>query len=105
MFLTAIQQIEFNCQLNGMHACPTDQVLKHLKFDPKTDPNYTYTIGAGDMAWEAHATAKKPGLAGFYFFSTQLANVNAYYNRGGAATLVDDPLTSRSIDGDSFSTQ
>jgi Concanavalin A-like lectin/glucanases superfamily len=50
MFLSAIEQIEHDCQLNLQHVCTLDQMLsssyprgthiEHLKFDPnKTDPN------------------------------------------------------------------
>ena len=103
MFLTAIQQIELNCQLNEKHACGMDEVLGRLKFDPKTDPNYAYTLGANGVAWEAHANAKKPGLIGFCFLSNGVANVTATYNRGGTAGAIDNELTGRSISGDSFS--
>jgi hypothetical protein len=103
MFLTAIQQIELNCQLNEKHACGMDEVAGRLKFDPKADPNYAYTLGANGVAWEAHANAKKPGLMGFCFLSNGVANVKATYNRGGTAGAIDDELTGRSIDGDSFS--
>jgi Concanavalin A-like lectin/glucanases superfamily len=105
MFLTAIQGIELDCQLNEKRACPMDVVLGRLKFDPRTDPNYTYTLGANGMAWEAHANAKKPGLMGFCFLSNGLANVKATYNRAGTAGPIDNELSGRSIEGDSFAKQ
>jgi hypothetical protein len=79
--------------------------IDHLKFNPKTDPNYTYTLAASGMAWEAHANAKKPGLSGFYFLGkTFPATTIATYNPAGTATAIDKDLTGRSIDGDSFAT-
>jgi Concanavalin A-like lectin/glucanases superfamily len=105
MFLTAIQQIELNCQLNQKRACPMDEVLGKLKYDPKADPNYTYTLGANGMAWEAHANAKKPALIGFCFLSTGVANVKATYSKSGTAGPIDNELTGRSIEGDSFEKQ
>jgi len=76
-----------------------------LKFDPKLDPNYTYTLAASGLAWEAHATAKKPGLIGFCFLSRSFPTANAYYNRSGTATAIDKELPNRSIEGDSFATR
>jgi hypothetical protein len=115
MFLTAIQNIENNCQLRANRACTLDQLLAgpvaadgshidRLKFDPKTDPNYTYTLAASGMAWEAHANAKKRGLLGFCFLSKNLGSPNATYNPAGIASVIDKDLTSRSIEGDSFAT-
>jgi hypothetical protein len=116
MFLTAIQNIERDCQSRAKRACTLDQLLAgpsgadgshidRLKFDPKTDPNYTYTLLASGMAWEAHANAKRPGLSGFYFLSRDFPSANAYYNSAGTATVIDKELTSRSIEGDSFATR
>jgi Concanavalin A-like lectin/glucanases superfamily len=116
MFLTAIQNIELNCQLSAKHACTLDQLLTgpvaengthlaHLKYDPRTDSDYTYTLGANGMAWEAHANAKRPGLAGFCFLSQSLAQVTATYNPSGTSGAIDKELTERSVDGDSFATQ
>jgi hypothetical protein len=79
--------------------------LDRLKFDPKTDPNYTYTLAASGMAWEAHANAKKTGLLGFYFFSRSFPSVTACYNPAGTATVIDSELMSRSTEGDSFATR
>jgi Concanavalin A-like lectin/glucanases superfamily len=113
MFLTAIQSIELDCQMRVKHACAMDELLvgpvatdgarlAHLKFDPATDPNYTYTLSASGMAWEAHANPRRPGLAGFYFLAKMMAGPDATYNAGGAASAIDKQLTSRSIEGDSF---
>jgi hypothetical protein len=116
MFLTAIQSIESDCQNRAKRACTLAEILAgpigadgshltRLKFDPKADANYTYTLAAAGMAWEAHATAKKPGLLGFCFFSRSFPNAGAYYNPAGTATVIDTELTGRSIDGDSFATR
>jgi hypothetical protein len=117
MFLTAIQYIESDCQRRANRACTLDQLLAgpiaadgshidHLKFDPKKDINYTYTLAASGMAWEAHANAKKPGLSGFYFLGKPFpATMIATYNPAGTATAIDKDLTGRSIDGDSFATR
>jgi hypothetical protein len=116
LFLTAIQSIESDCQYHGKRACTMDQLLagpvaadgshlERLKFDPRTDPNYTYTLAVSEMAWEAHANAKKPGLLGFSFFSRTFPPATATYNRSGTAAFIDKELTGRSIEGDSFSTR
>jgi hypothetical protein len=116
MFLSAFQMIENDCQYHAKHACTLDQLLAgpvaadgthidRLKFDPKSDPNYTYTVAASGLAWEAHATAKKPGLLGFYCFSRSFPSVTVTYNRAGPAGVIDMELGGRSIEGDSFTTQ
>jgi len=102
MFLTAIQQIEDDCQYKRKSACGWDVVLGRLKFDLRTDPNYTYTLAVGGTAWEAHANAKKAGFGGFYSFSLSFPSVNVFYNASGTASLTSRQLTERSIEGDSF---
>ena len=77
--------------------------IYHLKFDPRKDPNYTYTVAASGTAWEAHANAKKPGLIGFCWMSRSFPNANAFYNPSGIATVIDKELGNRSIEGDTFS--
>jgi hypothetical protein len=116
MFLTAIQEIESECQMRAKAACSMEQMLagpvapdgshlSRLKFDPKSDPNYTYTLGAVGMAWEAHANAKKPGLLGLYFLSKSIAGPDVSYNPSGTASPIDKQFTGRSIAGDSFATR
>jgi len=114
LFLSAIQQIENDCQSSDSKlACSMDQMRtagaghsQHLKFDPRTDPNYTYTVGINGMAWEARATPKKPGLIGFYFMQRAWpGSTLATYNRAGAAGVIDIEIGNRSIDGDSFAIQ
>ncbi len=102
MFLTAIQQIESDCQNTRKAACGWDQVLPRLKYDLRKDPNYNYTLQTGGLAWEGHANPKKPGLGGFYFFSLSFPSVNVFYNAAGTASVVSKELTERSIEGDSF---
>jgi hypothetical protein len=116
MFLSAIEVIEHECQLDLQRACTLEQMLSgsypagshidHLKFDPnKTDPNYTYTVAAGGMAWEAHANAKKPGMLGFCWMARDIGTVTATISKTGKAGWVDDPLGNRGTEGDSFATQ
>ena len=116
MFLTAMQQIEGECQRTLNRACTLDQIvsgavpengarLGRLKFNPQTDPNYAYTLAASGMAWEAHANARKPGLGGFYFVSRYFPNIEVAYNPSGSASAIDKALTERSIEGDSFETR
>jgi hypothetical protein len=115
MFLGAMEEIEHDCQLTLQHACTFDQLLAgvkidartdRLKFDPnKTDPNYTYTLTAGGMAWEAHANPKKPGLTGFCWMSRSVGTTVTTYNSTGNAGWTDKEITGRGIDGDSFAIQ
>jgi len=116
MFLSAIEIIEHECQLDFQHVCTFDQmlsgsypkgaVIEHLKFDPnKTDPNYTYTVAANGMAWEAHANPKKPGLAGMCSMSRDVGTTIVTYNPTGNAGWTSTPFGNRGMEGDSFATQ
>jgi len=116
MFLSAIEIIEHNCQLTLQHVCPMDQILsgsypkgtniEHLKFDPnKTDPNYTYTLATGGMAWEAHANPKKPGLKAFCLMARNIGTTTATYNSTGIAGWTSTELGNRGTEGDSFAVQ
>jgi hypothetical protein len=116
MFMSAIEVIEHNCQLTLQHTCTMDQMLsgsypagshiERLKFDPnKTDPNYIYTLGAGGMAWEAHANAKKPGLIGFCFMARDVGTTTVTYSTAGKAGWVDTEIGNRGMSGDSFASQ
>jgi hypothetical protein len=113
MFLAAIQSIESDCQMHAGGACTMEQMvagpkatdswrINKLKFDPATDPNYTYSVKVNGRAWEARADPKRQGLAGFYYIS-KFSSPDAYYNPNGPAGAMDRQLTSRSISGDSFS--
>jgi hypothetical protein len=116
MFLSAIEVIEHECQLDIQRACPLDQLLSgayprgsgidHLKFDPnKADPNYTYTLAVNAMAWEAHATAKKPGVKGFCFMSRDVGTTIVTYSNSGPAGWTSTAVGNRGMEGDSFATQ
>lgn len=116
MFLSAIEEIERDCTLDAQHFCTIDQALsgtatggkrvEHLKFDPnKTDPNYTYTLAASAGAWEAHATAKKPGLRSFCFMARGVGLGVTTYNPSGPAGYTDKDILARGIEGDTFATQ
>jgi len=116
MFLSAIEEIEHQCQLTLQHTCPLDQLLpgtyprgikvEHLKFDPnKSDSNYTYTLAVNGMAWEAHATSKKPGLKGFCSMSRSIGTTTVTYSNNGPAGWTSTEVGNRGIEGDSFATQ
>jgi len=116
MFLSGIEVIEHNCQLTLQHVCPLNQILsgsypkgaiiEHLKYDPnKTDPNYTYTLETNGMAWEAHATARKPGLKGFCLMARDIGTVVATYSNSGPAGWTSTPIGDRGTEGDSFAIQ
>jgi hypothetical protein len=116
MFLSAMEMIEHECQLDIQRACPLDQLLsgaypkgsgiERLKFDPnKADPNYTYTLSVNAMAWEAHATAKKPGLKGFCFMSRDVGTTIVTYSNSGPAGWTSTAVGNRGMEGDSFATQ
>jgi hypothetical protein len=111
MFITAIEQIEHNCQLKLQRACSMAEAMsgaggEHLRFDPgRTDPNYSYTLIAGGMAWEAHANTKKPGLIGLCFMARSIGTTVTTYSKTGKSGWVDTDILNRSIEGDSFDTQ
>jgi hypothetical protein len=116
MFLSAIEVIEHECQLNIQRACPLDELLSgaypqgsgidHLKFDPnRTDPGYTFTLAVNGMAWEAHATSKKPGLKGFCFMSRDIGTTTVTYSNSGPAGWTSTAVGNRGMEGDSFATQ
>jgi hypothetical protein len=116
LFLSAIEEIEHNCQLTLQRTCtmaemlsgsyPSGSHIEHLKFDPnKTDPNYSYTVTSGGMAWEAHANAKKPGLDGFCFMSRTVGTTTVTYGNTGKAGWVDKEIGNRGASGDSFASQ
>ncbi|MGD0734237.1 MAG: LamG domain-containing protein [Terracidiphilus sp.] len=117
MFLSSIEVIEHNCQLTLQKVCPLNQILtasyppagkniEHLKFDPnKTDPNYTYTLATGGMAWEAHANPKKPGLKGWCFMARDVGTTIVTYNKTGPSGYTDIPIGNRGMSGDSFAVQ
>jgi hypothetical protein len=116
MFLSAIEVIEHECQLDIQRTCPLDQLLSgaypkgsgidRLKFDPnKADPNYTYTLSVNEMAWEAHATAKKPGFKGFCFMSRDVGTTIVTYSNSGPAGWTSTAVGNRGMSGDSFATQ
>ena len=108
LFLTSIQQIEMNCQNPAKKACTLDQLLAgtpggKLKIDPRTDPNYTYDLAVNGVAWEAHATPKKPGLAAFYSYSKSFATSEMHYNADGKiASPISTELGNRSVENNDF---
>jgi len=116
MFLSAIEGIEFDCWRETARVCTMNELLAgpvagngtrldHLKFDPRTDPNYTYTLTVSDTGWQLHVNAKQPGLMGFCLDAHNFMVITVTYNRSGVATTADTPFTGRGIDGDSFRTR
>jgi hypothetical protein len=76
MFVSAMEQIEQECFHAGNHVCTISEMVagpvvkgQHiagLKFDPKTDPNYTYTLtDPQNGEWEINADPKRPALIDF----------------------------------------
>jgi hypothetical protein len=39
------------------------RILDRLKFDPKADPNHTYTLAVAGVAWEAGIRVYVPALS------------------------------------------
>jgi len=115
MFLTAIEGIEFECWRDGTRFCTMNELLTgpvvkgekkdHLKFDPKTDPNYNYVLINDDTGWQLHVTSRKPGLMGFLLDAHNHMVMTVTYNRSGTATAADAEFTSRGVSGDSFRAQ
>ena len=115
MFLTAISSLEDDCMRHAGRGCSMDELvnggvqgadkwkINRLKFDPRTsDPNYTYTLNAGDTNWEAKATPKKPGLGGFYFVKAGFGFAKAFYSPKGEASIASTETDGYSIEGDIF---
>ncbi len=111
LFVSAIQSIEGECQNAVKRGCTMEEIVSgaahtsHLKYNPRADPNYTYTVNAGGMAWEVHATPRKSGLMGFYTWSRMFMTATTVYNPNGAASIVDKEFSSTSVEGDSFATR
>ena len=72
-------------------------VLGRLKYDLRTDPNYTYTLAVGGTAWEAHANAKKAGFGGFYSFSLSFPTSQRFLQRQWDR-FSDQQATHRALD-------
>jgi len=112
IFLSDIEVIEHECQLNVQRSCSMSELMtaapgrEHLKIDlNKVDSNYAYTLATGGMAWEVHANAKKPGLKGFCFMSRSVGTTVTTYSTTGKSGWVDTEIGNRGVEGDSFRTQ
>jgi len=112
LFLAAFEKIEGDCQSRLKHTCTLQQLvagpldaggslLGRLKFDPASDPNFSYTLVASGMKWEAHADARMPGLRGFCAVSEGLPLARFTHNPTGRAGTADKML-SCSYTGDFF---
>ena len=113
MFVSAMEQIEQECFRAGNQICTISEMVagpvvkgQHivgLKFDPKTDPNYTYTLTPPqEGAWQMNAEPKKPGLISFCLSAHNYFVTQVTYSRKGKATPTDTGFTSTGITGDSF---
>jgi len=71
-----------------------------LKYDPSTDPNFTYKLTISGSNWELWVIPKKPGFGGFYVAPGMMQDT--YYNSKGAASNKDRKLTGSSVNGDIF---
>jgi helix-turn-helix protein len=114
MFVIAISDLENECTAHAGRGCTLDELVSgrvtskdsweigRLKFDPRTtDPNYTYTLNAGEENWEVKATPKKPGLGGFYVVGSGMFP-KVFYNPKGEASIVSTETNGYSIIGDTF---
>jgi hypothetical protein len=116
MFVSAMEQIEQECFRAGNHVCTIGEMVagpvvkgQHiagLKFDPKTDPNYTYALTTPkEGEWDMNADPKKPGLISFCLSAHNYFVTQVTYDRKAKATPTDTGFTSTGITGDSFRTQ
>ena len=95
-----MQNIESDCQRRAQRACTLDQPLAGpVAADGSRIDRYTYSRALS--AWPG----KRTGLAGYSFLSKSFPRTDATYNRSGTALVIDQDLTSRSIEGDSFATR
>ena len=112
MMLSAIQVAERECQKRLEVACTLEQLVNgppgkdkwrmyKLKYDPATDPDYTYAITVNGRAWQAEARPRHGGLGGFLFVSKGMTP-NVYYKPEGPASAKDFQLMGWGVDGDSF---
>ena len=114
MFVIAMSDLENECTQHAGRGCTLDELasggipskdrwqIGHLKFDPRTsDPNYTYTLNAGEKNWEVKATPQKPGLGGFYVVGSGMFP-KVLYNPKGEASIASTETDGYSISGDSF---
>ena len=111
MFVDAIKHVEAECGRNG-GPCTVAQMLagpkataggmtpSKLKYDPSTDPNFTYKLTINGSNFELWVIPKKPGFGGFYVAPGMMQDT--YYNAKGAASNKDRKLTGSSVNGDIF---
>jgi hypothetical protein len=111
MFVDAIKNVEAECGRNAGGPCTIAQMVagpkptgsmsvSKLKYDPSTDPNFTYKLTISGSNWELWVIPKKAGLGGFYVAPGMMQDT--YYNAKGAASNKDRKLTGSSVNGDIF---
>jgi hypothetical protein len=111
MFVDAIKHVEAECGRNG-GPCTVAQMVagpkataggmtpSKLKYDPSTDPNFTYKLTINGSNWELWVIPKKAGFGGFYVAPGMMQDT--YYSAKGAASNKDRKLTGSSVNGDIF---
>jgi len=112
MFTEAISSLEDGCRRHLNRSCPLDELVRgatapnwnigKLKYDPSTDPNYTYAVIVNGTKWTATATPKKAGLGGF-FYDGSFMSAQRFYNGTGPASTQSTKFTGVSISGEIFS--
>lgn len=111
MFVDAIKHVEAECGRDAGGPCTIAQLVAgpkstdgskvgKVKFDPSTDPNFTYKLAINGSNWELWVTPKKPGFGGFYVAPGMMGDT--YYSAKGAASNKDRKLTGSSVNGDIF---
>ena len=106
MFVTAIDELEHNCESYAAEPCSLEALVRgpkskdpgspvgKLKFDPNaTDPNYVYKVVLKDFDWMIWANPRKPGLGGFY-----QEFIGTWYNPAGPVTKKDTQIGESRID-------
>ena len=81
---------ELHCKLaTGKYCSSLEELVKKTggEKNPNHDPNYQYRVTLRGSGWEAAATPRRSGLAGFFGAGEAL-----YYNPGGRATNRDKKL-------------
>jgi hypothetical protein len=111
MFVDAIKHVEAECGRNAGGPCTIAQMVagpkptgsmsvSKLKYDPSTDPNFTYKLTISGSNWELWVIPKKAGFGGFYVAPGMMQDT--YYSGKGAASNKDRKLTGSSVNGDIF---
>ena len=112
MFMQAISSLEDDCILQLNRSCSLAELIAgpkasnwnigRLKYDPRKDPNYNYTVAVSKNGWTASAKPQRPDLGGFFVDGIGRMAANTYYRANGPATNKDTKLDEISISGELF---